>query len=68
MTDQRQFDLQWSESLGSRQDLAVKVSLVQVNALGAAFVHVNHLGVIEAKHPENGGVEVVDMQLVLHRE
>ena len=68
MTDQRQFDLQWSESLGSRQNLAVKVSLVQVNALGAAFVHVDHLGVIEAKQSEDGGMDVMNVQFVFHRE
>ncbi len=43
----------------------MRIPLVHVDAFGAAFVGVHEAGVVDAHEVENGGVQVVDVQLVL---
>lgn len=43
------------------------VTFVLIYAFRAAFVVEDHFRVIDAKQVHDGGVEVVDVELVLHR-
>ena len=47
------------------EEFAVGVPFVEVDAFGAALVHVDELGVVEAEQVQDRGVEVVDVQAVL---
>ena len=42
------------------------MSLVLVNALGSAFVVVDHLRVVHTHEVHDSGVEVVDVEFVFH--
>ena len=54
-------------SAGFGDEAFVGVAFVEVYALGAAFVHVDDFGVIEAEEAEDGCVDVVDVHLVFRR-
>ena len=43
------------------------MSFVEIDPFGPAFVHVNDFRMIETKQTEDGGVQVVDVNLVFHR-
>ena len=47
-------------------DLFVGLAFVQRRSLGAAFVFIDSAHVIETHQPEVGGVEIVDMEPILH--
>ena len=46
----------------------VDMAFVEIDSFGAAFVHVDYLGVVEAKETKDGGMDVMDVKFVFHCE
>ena len=52
---------------GRIENLLLEVSFVEIDPFGAALVHVNDFRMIETEQAEDGGVQVVDVNLVFDR-
>ena len=57
----------WVVFLTACKHLSVKVSFIEIDPFGAALVHVHDFGVVQTKEPQDRGMKIVDMHLVLDR-